>query len=96
MVADGLTRIFKLYYEKLPAKYQVLLQENSTQRIFCIEDEEVEDDIPGVSDEEGNEIVALGAQDDESEVQRRYMGRVKVNGSYVRYINLPPTHVTVS
>jgi len=35
-------------------------------RIFCMEEEDVEDEIPGDSDEEGDEIVALRAQDDES------------------------------
>ena len=64
MVADGLTRIFHVYYEKLPEKIKYRFKEDSTQRIFRIEDEEVEDANPEDSDEEGNEIESSRVQDD--------------------------------
>ena len=44
-------------------------KEDTTQRIFRMEEEEVEDEYPGDSDEEGNEKVALRALVDESEVR---------------------------
>jgi len=68
VVADGLTRIFHVDYEKLPEKIKYCFKEDSTQRIFRMEEKEVEDANPGDSDEEGNEIVASRVQDDDSEV----------------------------
>ena len=66
MVADGLTRIFHIDYEKLPEKIKYCFKEDSTQRsIFRIEEEEVEDANLADCDEKGNEIVASRVQDDE-------------------------------
>jgi len=41
VVADGLTRVFHLDYEKLPQKIKYCFKEDSTQRIFRIEEEEI-------------------------------------------------------
>ena len=54
--------LFKLDYKKIALKDQVLLQEGFNSRIFRMEEEDVEDEIPG-------EIVSLRVQDDESEVR---------------------------
>ena len=43
VVADGLTRVFHLDYKKLPQKIKYFFKEDSTQRIFRIEEEEIED-----------------------------------------------------
>ena len=68
MVADGLTRIFHVDYENLPEEIKYCFNEDSTQRIFRIEEEDIEDANPAHSDEEGNEIVASRVQTDDSEV----------------------------
>ena len=52
----------------MPEKIKHCFKEDSTQRIFRTEEEEVEDANPGDSDEEGDEIVASRVQDDDSEV----------------------------
>jgi hypothetical protein len=57
VVVDGRTRIFYVDYEKLPEKIKYCFKEDSTQRIFRIEEEDVEDANPGDSDEEGNDII---------------------------------------
>ena len=44
VVSDGLTRIFQLDYEKLPEKIKYCLEEDTTQRIFHMEEEDVEDE----------------------------------------------------
>jgi len=65
VVADGFTRIFHVDYEKLPEKIKYCFEEDSTQRIFRIEEQ---DENPADSDKEGNEIVASRVQNDDSEV----------------------------
>ena len=55
---DSRGLVFHVYYEKLPQKVKYCFKEDSTQRIFRMEEEEIEDAYPGDSDEEGNEIVA--------------------------------------
>ena len=57
VVANVLTRVFRLDYEKLPQKIKHCFKEDSTQRIIRIEEEEIEDAYFGDSDEEGHEIV---------------------------------------
>ena len=69
MVFDGLTMIFQLDNEKLPEKIKYCFKEDITQRIFGMEEEEIEDVNPGDSDEEGDEIVAWRVHDEESEVR---------------------------
>ena len=51
MVADGLTRIFQLDYEKLPEKIKCCFKEDTTQCMFRMEEEDVEDANPANSDE---------------------------------------------
>ena len=99
MVADGLTRVFHLDYEKLPQKIKYCFKKDSTQRIFRIEEEEVEDAYPGDSDEEGNEIVPSRVQDADSEVslQEKQAILAQFHNSvigYLRPIKLSSSEVT--
>ena len=68
MVGDGLTRIFQIDYEKLPEKIKYCFKEDSSQRIFRMEREDVEDENPADGDKEGNKLVASRVQDDDYEV----------------------------
>ena len=49
VVADGLTRIFHVDDEKLPGKIKYCFKEDSTQRIFHIEEEDAEDANPQIA-----------------------------------------------
>ena len=60
--------VFQLDYKKLPEKIKNCFKEDSTTSIFRMK-EYVKDENPGDTDEEGDEIVPLRAQDDESEVK---------------------------
>ena len=55
-------------YENLSEKIKYCFKEDSTQRIFRTEEEDVKYANPADSDEKGNEIVASRVQDDDSEV----------------------------
>ena len=77
---------FQALLRKITRKISSIASEDSTQRIFCIEEEEVEDDIPGFRDEEGDEIVALGAQDDEVRFQEDRAVFEKMHNSVVFHL----------
>ena len=97
VVADGLTRVFHVDYEKLPQKIKYCFKEDSTQRIFRIEKEEVEDAYPGDSDEEGNEIVPSRVQDADSEVssQEKQVVFEKFHNSVIGPIKHSSSEATV-
>ena len=67
-VQMDLRSYFTWITQKFPEKIKYCFKEDSTQRIFCIEEEEIKDAYPGDSNEEGNEIVASSVQDVDSEV----------------------------
>ena len=50
--------------QKLPEMIKYCVKEDTMQRIFRMKEEEVEDENPGDSDEEGYEIVSLRVQND--------------------------------
>jgi hypothetical protein len=94
VVADGLTRVFHVDYEKLPQKIKYCFKEDSTQRIFRIEEEEVEDAYPGDSDEEGNEIVPSRVQEADSEVssQEKQVVFEKFHNSVIGHLGVDRTY----
>jgi len=78
----------------LPEKIKYCFKEDSTQRIFRIEEEDVEDANPADSDEEGNEIVASRVQDDDSEVsfQEKQSIFEQMHNSVVGHLGLDRTY----
>ena len=67
MVADGITRIFHVDFKKLCPSVQYCFKEDSTQRIFRMDDDEVE----------FRDIGDRDSEDDELEVKRSRMKILK-------------------
>ena len=90
MVDDGLTRLLHVDYEKLPQMINYYFKEYSTQRIFRIEETEIEDAYPEDSDEEGNVIVSSRVQDADFEVSLQEKQAIfeKVHNSVIGHLEV--------
>ena len=69
MIAYELTRIFHIDLKKISPSVQDFFKDDSTQRIFCMDESEIEFQDTGDSDSEDDEVEVLRALDKDSEVR---------------------------
>ena len=66
--AIGVTRVFHLDLKKISPSVRYCFKDDSTQRIFRMDESEIEFQDTGSSDSEDDELEIIKAQDEDSEV----------------------------